>query len=904
MEYQEQSPGQERSTKTDEPDVKKSKGGPRKRVSQACDRCRSRKDKCDGKRPACTTCTTNGRDCSYDANVKKRGLPEGYVRGLEKLWGLAIRDVGDVEDDVLLVIAGETGTDSLTTWNDEVNSDNLVEIWRKSQISRELERLLSNIEPLTDNGKRKRGEADSQPGKKIGLSTGAPSAKSESQKPSSNNWPSRKLNVRGPDAAQDSPNFSAVVSESEKSAGREYESILSPYANIASTNSATITEVPDLPSEAWHLLDVYFSYTHSWLPILEKHDLLRTSYQYSQSRNNIPMFGHGSGDHAALWAAIAYAKFQHRTINNIPHAQGPVAEMVWTAERMYSHARSLIPNEEGIFELGHVQALLILALTNMGINQLTRAWFLIGQAVRAATSLGLGRPSDDIMKAFSKSRAKHVFLGCFVLDTIISARLEHRPHLRAQDVDLVGLIEEDGLEEWDPWKDCLAVRRGSVGSRGPAAVLSTFNKLVQVLQILNEATCITDNCKRLQHSTGLLEKLHIWSSAQPSPLYFDSSAMKGENAISLLPHQHNLHIAYLATLATSELNSHGQGLESVNLDACTKPARQIAELLREHSENFGLLIVPPTFEYFIKTAYDVVRAVNGSIESTHIQLNGWKHSLDNCLDSMEQAWPVFESFKTSPSYQMNPKPSMTNGRRQSEVAYDLISGTQTDATPVSGKTPNSMTTYDAMMLYGSHIYHPLPGNQSQPGHLSTPMGTSNVAKMASPVSARTTSFGQSSVQNLPLNLQTNSQAIFNERNPISTDPWSRSANLGPPFQPREGAEMDPAFNEFAALDAVEWTNNWDQSLVNLGFTDRDNMNQDFYAMSREPDPLFPNNVFQQLVANSNAEATYFLDSSMFGGIGMGGFEMGFGDENEGIEAGQILQALSAAADQRVARGNG
>lgn len=46
------------------------------------------------------------------------------------------------------------------------------------------------------------------------------------------------------------------------------------------------------------------------------------------------MFGYGSGDHAALWAAIAHAKFQHRAINNIPHAQGPVAEMVWTAERM------------------------------------------------------------------------------------------------------------------------------------------------------------------------------------------------------------------------------------------------------------------------------------------------------------------------------------------------------------------------------------------------------------------------------------------------------------------------------------------------------------------------------------------------------------------------------------------
>ena len=107
---------QEESSKTNEPETKKAKGGgPRKRVSQACDRCRSRKDKCDGKKPACTTCTTNGRPCSYDVNVKKRGLPEGYVRGLEKLWGLAIREVEGVEDSVLLVITGEDGNDTVAS---------------------------------------------------------------------------------------------------------------------------------------------------------------------------------------------------------------------------------------------------------------------------------------------------------------------------------------------------------------------------------------------------------------------------------------------------------------------------------------------------------------------------------------------------------------------------------------------------------------------------------------------------------------------------------------------------------------------------------------------------------------------------------------------------------------------
>jgi hypothetical protein len=100
--------------------------------------------------------------------------------------------------------------------------------------------------------------------------------------------------------------------------------------------------------------------------------------------------------------------------------------------------------------------------------------------------------------------------------------------------------------------------------------------------------------------------------------------------------------------------------------------------------------------------------------------------------------------------------------------------------------------------------------------------------------------------------------------------------------------------------------------MNLGFTESDNMNQDFYAFCQEPDPLHQNNVFQQLLANSNTETTDFFDASTsaFGGLGVmtGGFGalgVGVGDENEGIEAGQILQALSAAEEQRsVGRGGG
>lgn len=268
----------------------------------------------------------------------------------------------------------------------------------------------------------------------------------------------------------------------------------------------------------------------------------------------------------------------------------------------------------------------------MGMGHHDRAWSLIGQAVQTAIELQLDRPLDlALSSAKSRSRSKHVFLGCFVLDTLISARLKRRPHLRSDDIDDVGLVEEDGLEEWDPWTDCLNVRRGSSGSfRVPSSILSTFNRLIQVLRSLNDTACVPTSGNQQQASAALLEKLHSWSQSQPDS-FFDFASNNAD--MGLLPHQNHLYNIYFSTLAVSQLLPRGE-YKAVDLEPCTRSAKQVVGLINQHSNNFGLLIVPPTYEYFVKTAYDVVHSVQSSIESTHIILNDWKRSLDYCLDGM------------------------------------------------------------------------------------------------------------------------------------------------------------------------------------------------------------------------------------------------------------------------------
>jgi hypothetical protein len=45
---------------------------------QACDQCRRKKIKCDGKLPACTHCTNYKTECIFTQIEKKRATPKGY----------------------------------------------------------------------------------------------------------------------------------------------------------------------------------------------------------------------------------------------------------------------------------------------------------------------------------------------------------------------------------------------------------------------------------------------------------------------------------------------------------------------------------------------------------------------------------------------------------------------------------------------------------------------------------------------------------------------------------------------------------------------------------------------------------------------------------------------------------
>jgi len=71
------------------------------RIAQACDRCRSKKIRCDGIRPSCTQCLNVGFECKTSDKLSRRAFPRGYTESLEeRVRGLEaeVRELKDLLD--------------------------------------------------------------------------------------------------------------------------------------------------------------------------------------------------------------------------------------------------------------------------------------------------------------------------------------------------------------------------------------------------------------------------------------------------------------------------------------------------------------------------------------------------------------------------------------------------------------------------------------------------------------------------------------------------------------------------------------------------------------------------------------------------------------------------------------
>lgn len=591
----------------------------RQRVSRACDSCRSKKDKCDGVQPVCSTCAQLCRPCTYKANPKKRGLPTGYIRSLELLWGLVFQKIRGSEDVMRALMRSINLPSHLATMSKEAEgSDTLMASFKNSAVLKDIEQMLvileqpederdRNIQLYTDGGTPL--DVDDILASADAHEWNIPEGLEQHGRPLSAIAPARTSITSAAPRKSFAPRMTDSAVQTTTTNDTSPNHLALSFATENARDSSANLPL-QLPYNAWPLLDIYFSYTQCWFPILEKHDILRTAFQYTEGDVYISRTSSGSGDHAALWAVLALSSLQDASISATrgPQSDGPV-----NSSQLYTIARGLIPSETGPYEIGHVQALLILSLIKFGQQEWTSAWMLVGHSVRIAQTLGLDQPSSASNSQEPgkppqlAQRGKHVFLGCFVLETLISEQTSQCPSLRRDDLARVGSINEDGLEEWHPWEDQTGLRppqssRASM-QRGPLHSLSTFNRLVSLVAILNDL-CYYKQDPTISRSQFELLEVHLqrWATALPKSYRVD---LQGPPLKSASPHIFGLEMTYQSIVSAISLQIAERELDSnipekSHRTLANESCRRALQLVQLYLDTYSTSAAPPTFGMILR----------------------------------------------------------------------------------------------------------------------------------------------------------------------------------------------------------------------------------------------------------------------------------------------------------------
>lgn len=383
----------------------------RRRVSVACNACRTAREKCDGVRPDCGNCVKHRRRCAYAPATKKRGLQTGYLRTLEISLTWILDNVDNSQKEFMKFLRHGDGRRILADKGGGAGEE-LHRRWAKNQVNAELGNLLS--------GK--------------GISTAVTETLSEISEGETSNTTTPLLNT-------------GDIHQQE-----------------ASENTEEQPRMIQLPLNWSIYMDIYFAYTHSWLPIMDRHDLAMTIASYGPSGISLEQLAPFKDQHAELWAVMALASVQHSSSSDLGISSGNNSD---ECQRIYDIAKKLLPTNDDSFSLRVLRALIIHSLMFIGAGKLPDAWYLIGRISRV---LLLHPDRGGSSTGLETVPVNTTVAACFFLDTFVALGLGQQPVL-------CGLIETTSIfdepltstihAESEPW--------AAVTGFGPVQTMASNN---------------------------------------------------------------------------------------------------------------------------------------------------------------------------------------------------------------------------------------------------------------------------------------------------------------------------------------------------------------------------------------------------------------------------------------------
>lgn len=749
-------------------------------------------------KPSCETCILNTRVCTYATNPKKRGIQPGYIRTLElSLVWLFSQGIG--AEELLKQELGIDGGDVQRLLSGKASSESelLHSHWASSIVCKQIDQLLSGTE--VDSPSQDPSEVTDQGPRQSGGSALA-SNLSNVQIPRANSSNRRTLTQQLP---------SRPTSEAPGASNEAYRPLAetdSMPIDPAVEPAASAPRILRLPGNFWKLLDQYYTYTHSWLPISEKNDILKTAYSYAADGISMTSELAASGLHAELWAIIALTQCQ---------SQDHVGLEV--LNETLSNARELVPLDSSLMEIGHVKSLILITLAYLGRRAWLDAWLTVGIAIRIALHLNLHQSSAVGLRDVQHTRSKHVILACFVLEAVLCRYLNKPPHLTGKVLADIGALNEDGLEEWSPWEahivGTLNEHRSVSLPKQPARSLSTFNTLVHVL---------AKPGKRLNTPMG-----HSPSGfPRNSPFQLQSDAARVGSVASGLQLGNNVTTPQQVhlTLISQWVDMEAGGLTEAEL------LQIVQQNLRQLSSIGALFFTPPTLVPLIERLTQQANPNNPTSQAilplTFALLNKWQ----------QDRVPVDTAPRAS-----------TTASTETELLsspYPRISELQTIPSLGSGKeknAPGMQSNIELSSVLGRSAQTQIP-HASSSHHAQSSMDVSAPSHTAG-MQQHVTAYQQK----LPSNMNLNVSNMTNFLDQASPDFYSDGGS--------NPADLEAIFEEIAMLDGNMQATDGSQFMQNLGVGPDLDLGAFFGADYQQSDPLLAylqNDAYGQGIGNQNS----------------------------------------------------
>lgn len=425
----------------------------RRRIARACDMCRKKKIKCDGKMPACTHCLNYKTECIFTQVEKKRQPPKGakYIEGLENRLARMeslMRLSGVLPED-------DDGSTDLATLE-----------------KRLADRARSSATPMASNGADDRRASMAQTIEKVDGSPptlpGLPSPRSGTASPEPQRQTNTDAGAKEEDALAEmmcslvtnncgetryigsSSGFSIFSPKgiqwvNEKTGDNSFQEMIS---TAAIEDNKWIQWRPDvfqdifkrrvyrqLPpkAEALSLLKDYFENFNCMFPLFHEPTFMHlVDKHYSKDPYE------GSGWWASLNVALAFAH-RLRVMSNLVPAEEDEKAWQYLKNAMSIQVELTMRNTD----LLSVQALLGIGLFLLGTPNPQPTYFFVAAAIRLSHSIGLHKKGASFnLNQSEVEQRKRVFWIAYMLDRDICLR-SGRPPIQDDDDMNVELPSED-----------------------------------------------------------------------------------------------------------------------------------------------------------------------------------------------------------------------------------------------------------------------------------------------------------------------------------------------------------------------------------------------------------------------------------------------------------------------------